>query len=118
MGQIKYCKLHIVTAIKATKKTTSHQYGQVHEIWKSCFGTWRKICRSKSHHCQTIRRWDSRSSIRSCSCSWYRQIPKEGDKTNGKEESCQLQPLDADSIQCRCCSEQIRREQRCSEGRE
>merc|ERR1712147_102521 len=87
------------------------------------------ICRSKSHHCQTIRRWDSRSSIRSCSCSWYRQIPKEGDKTNGKEERCQtiqdqtfhqsrqLQPLDADSIQRRCCSEQIDREQRCSEGR-
>merc|ERR1712150_429294 len=77
MGQIKNIKLHIVTDIKLGKETTiSHQYGQVHEIWKSCFGTRRKICRSKSHHCQTIRRWDSRSSIRSCSCSWYRQIPK------------------------------------------
>merc|ERR1739847_69721 len=90
MGQIKNIKLHIVTDIKVSKETTtSRQYGQVYEIWQSCFGTWRKICRSKSHHCQTIRRWDSRSSIWSCSCSWYRQIPKEGNKTNGKEESCQ-----------------------------
>merc|ERR1712062_899477 len=134
MGQIKNIKLHIVTDIKESPSgftlQKKRQNGKVYEIWKSCSGAGRKICGSKSNHRQELRRWHTGSTLRTRPRSRNRQISTKSDQTYGKEkggkeiqdqafhQSHQLQPSDAHPVQCRCCFEQIHRQQRCVEGRQ